>query len=136
MSLQALKQGIETKFGIDFAAKQPGVPIAFPNDKFSQPNSAWIHFAMIPGDRFRTNIGSRRCTRQEGIFNIACMVPQDAGNKQLWEIVDSVHEILEDLQLNLSDGSTVTVYNADTRVRGVINGFETVNVQIEFRQDS
>ena len=136
MSLEALRQGIENKFQIDFASKQPGIPIAFPNVKFNQPNTAWVNFEIIPGDRSRTNIGPNRCTRQEGIFNIACMVPEDGGDKQLWEIVDSVHEILEDLQLNLSDGSTVTVYNADTRVRGIINGYKTVNVQIEFRQDS
>jgi len=135
MSLDQARQAITDAFQTEFATAYPGVPIAFENVRFKQPtNAAWVHFAMIPGDAVRRDISTGKY-RHYGVINVTILVPQDTGTKESTELTDKVFSIVADRQWSTATGSLKT-YGAQRRTRGVINGWYTRNVMLEFRYDS
>jgi hypothetical protein len=137
MSFDAVRQALATTFNSEFAAAHPGVLVAFENTKYTQPQGApWVYFALVPGDSHRKEIASTKLFCHSGVVNIACMVPEDKGTKQLHEMSDTAFRILCDRNWTLpGDAGRLTTYGMKRRNRGLINGFHTFNVMCEYRHE-
>lgn len=135
MSFEIMRSEMSSLFSAAFAAVHPTIPIAYDNIKFDQPNGAWVFFAVIPGNSHRVNIGTTKCFRHEGVINVVCMVPEDQGTKLLNEMVETVFSSLADQNIALGASGSVSLHETEVRPRGVIEGFNTTNVMVEFRRD-
>lgn len=121
-------------FKTEFAGKQPGVPVQYENQKFSQPRDrAWVAISIVPGMSWRNEISSRKGYYHYGVVNVTVLVPEDKGTKQMHDIAQSVFDILCDRDFPYPEG-TVTTYGLERRTRGLINGFYVMNVLADYRQ--
>lgn len=136
MSLEQARAAVAATFQSEFGAAYPTVPISFENVRFEQPvNKPWVYFSFILGDAVRQELSDAKRYRHLGVVNVTVMVPTDTGTKLSTEIVDKVFNILADRQWNTADGA-LTTYGAQKRTRGVINGWYTRNVMLEYRYDT
>lgn len=134
MSMDAIRQTFEAAIQSEFPPLHPGVPMEFQNQPFEQPKGApWISVAVLAGPEVRANIGNPAQFKQFGVVNVTCMVPENTGMKVVHQIADSVSKILKDRQRPLPTIGSVTTYATEKRDRGVINGWQTVNVMCDFR---
>lgn len=138
MSLQATRTKIVSEVHTYMSVQNPGLAIVGDNLPYPKsPNDPWLHIAFIPGIRYRTNIGTQPRWRQLGILNVNVMVPEDTGSDACWALVDDVIASIEDKSYELSgNGGKVSVFNTDVTPRGILNGYWTVSVKMEFRKDS
>jgi len=136
MSLDAARATLFSEFQTGFAAKQPGVPICFENQRFDQPkNTAWVYAAMLPGLSKRMNFGGDRKFRHQGVFNVTCMAPEDSGTKTLTDIAEAVFETLADRIIGVPGGGQIVTFGIQRKTRGLINGVYVINVMVEYRHD-
>lgn len=135
MSFDAVRAAAFDTINAELAPLVPGVPIHFENQKFNQPNGPWIYVAAIPGDSFRSEISSARRYRHFGVINVKVMVPQDAGTKKLNEVTQAAFTVLADRNWNLVGGGRMTTSCCKRRNQGLLNGFLTYNLQVEYRHD-
>lgn len=135
MGQEVFRERITQVMDTQWNLEHPSIPVAYQNQKFNQPAGSWVNFAIIPNERYRTNIGSEMCYRQSGILNIALMVAEGSGTKTLNAMVDTIHNIFQDRDYVAGDGTKITFFNAETRDRGVVSGYYTKNVMVEFFHD-
>lgn len=134
MRMDAIREALETTFQSEFPAAQPGIPVRFDNVPFEQPKgSPWVDFCVQGGVFQRANIGAPNQFKQWGVVNVTCMVPKDSGNKVCGQLADSTMQILADRQISVPGVGSVTLYGGERRDRGVINGWWTINVMLDFR---
>lgn len=119
----------------EFTPLHPTVPIAFLNDRFEQPRgSAWVQMAVIDGVSQRVELGRPYPRWQYGVINVTCMVPEGTGTALAKQLADSVLKVFADRQRPVAAiGGGVTTYGAEKKHRGVINGWFTVNVLVDWR---
>lgn len=136
MSIESARAAVSATFQTEFATAYPAVDIAWENVRFTQPeNEPWIYFAFLMGDSVRQEIGSTKNYRHFGVINVTILVPQDAGTKLSTQLVDKVFNILADREWSTAEGA-LTTYGAQKRTRGVVNGWYTRNVMVEYRYDT
>lgn len=137
MSFDAVRQALFATFTTEFSGEHPGVLIAYENTKYTQPKGAsWVYVALVPGDSHRKEVSSSKLFCHSGVVNVACMVPEDRGTKQLHEMSDTAFRILCDRNWTLpGDAGRLTTYGMKRRNRGLINGFFTFNVLCEYSHD-
>lgn len=112
------------------------LPVFYDNQRFANPlTGPWVYFAFIPNQYYRADLGGAKVLyRADGVFNIACMAPQNDGTKSLYELIDGIVLDMNDKAIRTEDGSIYTDRSV-IKNRGVIEGWHTVNVQGEFRYD-
>lgn len=137
MSFDAVRQELFETFRSEFSGAHSGVLIAFENTKYTQPKGApWVYVALVPGDSHRKEVSSSKLFAHCGVVNVACMVPEDHGTKQLQEMSETAFRILCDRNWVLpGDSGRLTTYGMKRRNRGLINGFFTFNVLCEYRHE-
>lgn len=136
MASDAVRVRIEQLLLAAFAAKRPGTPIGFENTKFDQPKGTpWVYVAYQPNQSRRMNIGTRRVFRHMGIVIISCMAPEDSGTKTINEIRDIAFNAVVDRSENLGADGYLKLCFAETRNRGMVNGWLAYSVQVEYHQD-
>lgn len=135
MEFDAVREQFATLMKTTFASKQPSVLLAFENQPFKQPkNQSWVYITVYPGRSRRAGIGTNVPHFHLGVVNCMVMVPQDTGTKKSNDIATSLFETFADKNFSLSDGSYLTTYGIARTNRGVVNGYHTINVMCEFRQ--
>lgn len=136
MSFEAVQQLLHETLQSEFAAQHPDVPMMFENAKYKQPKgAAWVYVALVPGDIHRKEISQSGLYCDYGVVNIACMVPEDKGTKDLQKMTDTIFHILFDRNWNLGSNGRLTTYGVKRRNRGLVNGFYTWNVLSEYRYE-
>jgi len=136
MTIENFRQSATFKFASDWGVAYPTIPVAYANRRFDQPTDGpWVNFMIVNGERFRSNIGLTKCFRSQGVLNIACMVPEESGSKLVGEMCDEVLNIFQDITMPVAGGGSASFYNAEIRTRGVLSGYYTMNVQLEFNYD-
>lgn len=120
-----------------FAAKSPGTLVVMENHKFTrQPTQPWVYISMQPGAVRRKNIGTRRREyRRSGIVIVNIMVPVDSGSKALYDLSEIAFVAIADRNFSLGADGYLKLCDATQRNRGVINGFLTWNIQVEYHHD-
>lgn len=137
MSFDAVRAAFFDTLKNELAGKIPGVLIHFENQKFDQPEGPWVSVSLVLGDSKRAEIASSRLFHHHGGVVVNCMVPQDTGTKRLHDITQAVFEVLADRNWSLpGEAGRLTTYCCKRRNRGLINGFQTYNIQTEFRHDA
>lgn len=137
MTVELLRQTLESKFITVMTAQHPTVYRSFENVKYDPPvdGTLWAHFVIVEGGRRRANIGTSRRYRHEGVINIAVMSREDSGTREVNLVLDTLSKYLDDLTLAVAPSGSVTLYGGEIRNRGVINGYYTKNFMGEFRYD-
>jgi hypothetical protein len=120
-----------------FAASAPGTLVVMENHKFTrQPTQPWVYVSMQPGVVKRKNIGTRkREYRRMGIVIVNIMVPVDSGSKALYDLSEIAFTAIADRNFNLGADGYLKLCDATQKNRGVINGFLTWNIQVEYHHD-
>lgn len=127
-----IREILETEIQTKFPARQPGVPMAFANTRYTTPTTPWIYVTVIPNVDKRANLNSLEFEAL-GIVNVTCMVPENSGTKQVRQMAGAIKTIMLDRQIAIPAGGHITVYGSSARERGVINGWYTVNVILSYR---
>lgn len=135
MSFDSVRVAVTTTIQNELAPKAPDIPIHFENQKFKQPQGPWFYVAVIPGDGQRMEISSSRRYRHFGVINMQVMVPQDVGTKLLNELTNIAFTVLADRSWVLPGGGRMTTHCCKRRNRGLLNGFLTYSIQVEYRHD-
>lgn len=135
MSLENFRSSVTQGFITRFSPKQPDVYLTFENIKMDLPSGPWVHFEIIPNFRQRISLGNSPAYRYYGILNIMCAVKEDTGTKTVLEIADTVNECVSDQSYPVQGGTYARFFNTEYRHRGVINGYHTINLQIEYKHD-
>lgn len=137
MSLQETRTKLVTEMVNGIKLADPTVAVVGDNHPYPQPiNKPWIHVGFVPGRRYRTNIGTDPRWRQIGLLNVNVMVPNETGTDSCYALVDTVVDVLADKSYSLPGGGVVRMYSADIQPRGILNGYYTVSVKIEFNKDT
>lgn len=132
----AVRQKVEDLVLTALAANHPGVPMSVVNVKFEEPkNAPWVHLAFAPGKSARKNIGTTRTWRHMGVVVVNIMTPADTGTKTSDAIRDTIFNALADRNFALGVDGYLTLCFAEKRNRGILNGWYTANVQVEYYQD-
>jgi len=136
MSLDAQREVLFGAIKNELPGLQPGLPIQFENQKFTQPRgAAWVSVSIAPGISRRKEISSSRGFYHFGVVNVTVLVPEDQGTKQMWDIASSVFSILADRDFSHESGK-ITTYGVQRRNRGLANGFYVLNVLCEYRHET
>lgn len=132
MDHDAVRASLEAQILNNFPAAQPGVTMTFANTRYTTPTTPWIHVAVIPNLDRRANLGDFAQFKLMGVVNVACMVPENTGTGQVTRIADSVATLLVDRTISVPPVGSVKCCNASRRDRGVVNGWYTVNILVEY----
>jgi hypothetical protein len=137
MSFDAVRAKVATVLESALATAAPGVLVVFENQKFTRtPTQPWVVVSFQPGVIKRKNIGTRtREYRRLGIAIVNIMVPVDSGTKALYDISEAVFTAIGDRNFNLGVDGYLKLCDAQQKNRGVINGFLTWNIQVEYHHD-
>ena len=136
MSTESFRAKVATHFAQKWATAFPLVPVQYDNVKFKQPvDTPWVSFIVVNGDRYPTTIGKNAARRQEGIVNIAIMVPEETGTQDSNKMVDEVIKIFQELKITVSAFARASFFDTEVRMRGNISGYYTQNVMISFFHD-
>lgn len=116
-----------------FGTAMPGVPMLFDNLEYKQPTGHHIEVVISPSATLRENIGDSRKFCKHGTINIRCFAPVGAGTRQITLYTDALETILLDKQIPAAPIGHITVYGADTRNRGTLNGFYLRTIQFAYK---
>lgn len=134
MSEDAIRAHVFGVIQAEFPARVSGVDIVPENSKYNQSMTPWIYLQIAPTISGRKEISSSRLTAHEGVLSVLCMVPPDSGTKKMWEMAGAVYDILSDRTWSLPGAEgRLTTYGAEKRNRGLINGFHTATVMVDYR---
>jgi hypothetical protein len=134
MSTEAIREEVFSTFINEFAPLYPEVSLEFQRTKSNPPrDQPRVYLAIIPGDTYRAEVGGN-LKFALGVINVTCMVPENSGSKLLNNIADKVRDILIDRKWDVGGNSSLSTYGISRRDRGMINGYETVNIMCEYRQ--
>lgn len=137
MASDAVRAKINEVVQTAFATAWPGKLVAFENTKWTQPVGApWVHVAYNPGLSRRKDIGNVRTWRHMGVVIVNVMVPQDTGTKTCLQMCDTAFNALADRNFDLGADGYLKLCYAEKRNRGVVNGWFTYNVQVEYHHDT
>lgn len=120
-----------------YATAAPGTLVVTENHKFTRtPTAPWVFITMQPGMAKRMNIGTRkRIYRRLGVVIVNIMVPIDSGTINLNDLSEIAFVAIADRNFNLGENGYLRLCYAEQRNRGVINGFATWNIQVEYHHD-
>lgn len=129
-----IKAEIASHIQVGMAPEWPSLRIYFGNHK-PNPNSGqpWCVINVIPNTQARVNIGSPKDFKACGVINCQIMAPENTGEQTAMDIRDSLVSLLVDRQLPVAPLGSVTLYGAEKRTRGVINGWYTLGLVLEYR---
>jgi len=136
MSQETLRATIADYLTTGVAAALPSVQIRYENRKFLQPKATWIDFQIDHGAAGRASIGSTsRLNRKWGVISIGVYVVEDSGTAEMNSTADTIINLFDNRQFNLSDGDQVTCQVPRFVVQGKVDGYMYGTVIVPFYRD-
>lgn len=135
MSFEDVRVALVDAFKTSFESSNPTVPIMYENIKFDQPEGLpWAYITVVHGNSRRMELSSRAVFRHEGVVSVWLMGPRDTGVRTITQLAQDAWEIFADKEFSVANGK-ITTHMAEVMSRGVVNGFYTMIVQVDFRAD-
>lgn len=136
MKIEALRERVYSIIANSISVEYPDAKVSYDNQPFVTPTEGeWLHASMIPGSVRRGSLGTSYVVfRTEGVINVACMTPEEAGTKNLNGICSNILNAFQDSSFRTEAGQ-VSTYRAEIYNRGIIEGWRTNNIQADFLYD-
>jgi hypothetical protein len=111
------------------------IPVAYPNQKFKQPESGhWARLSMQLGGRDSVALGGAR-KRQVGILTLQIFAPEEGGTSTAYTAADLFASIVDEKRLTPATGLLVEFENAGIVGPFATKGFSQLNADVAFRVD-
>lgn len=136
MSLELLREETTSLFINVMTNAYPAASLTFDNIRYENPRTGeWVHFAIMPDNRIRADLGPSPTYRSVGNIFMRVMGKEESGTATLYGIIDTLLLGMSDLNLSIANGSCHT-YSAMLNNRGIIEGWQTFEIQIEYKYDA
>jgi len=130
---QTLYDQFLTNFPTEYGA---ALPIQLENQKFGKVDTPFLSAYIYYVSGQRASIGtSKKFQRHDGFFCIECQVPEDTGMATLWLMAGAVERAMPEQQLQLGDGSYVSLHTSKVTRNTSQDGWYFVTVMIPFCLD-
>ena len=103
VGFEAMANAIRGAFDTQIADTYPsGLDVQYDNDgAFVQPeDSAWVRFAVLPGESFQMTLGTQKRYRTPGLAVASIFVPVGVGDKAAYVIADYIADRFRTITLN------------------------------------
>jgi len=135
MSLEAQRAYVEQHVADFMAANYVGVPVAYENVPFVQPDGVFGSLFIMEGQSFRANLGKTYVIRHPGIIQFDAYQPENTGTSTVKVLAEAIGDLFKERGVNLSDGSRLVFRTPSLLPSPQAKGFARQMVRVGYYRD-